>query len=86
MDIPHAKILLCSLRGCLGLLLIGSWKMFVNVVNKHVFVYFILFCLLAQWEGEMNICDCWPSKGKPIKNNEGCSEEEENARRILGGQ
>jgi hypothetical protein len=41
--------------------------MFVNVVNKHVFFYFILFCLLAQWEGETNNCDGWPSKGIPLK-------------------
>jgi hypothetical protein len=42
--------------------------MFVNVVNKHVLVFFfILFGLLAQWEGEMNNYDCWPSKGIPLK-------------------
>jgi hypothetical protein len=41
--------------------------MFVNVVNKHVLFYFILFGLLAQWEGEMNNCDGWPSKGNPLK-------------------
>jgi hypothetical protein len=31
------------------------------------FLYFILFCLLAQWEGETNNCDCWPSKSIPLK-------------------
>jgi hypothetical protein len=42
--------------------------MFVNVVNKHVLFYFILFFgLLAQWEGETNNCDCWPSKNIPLK-------------------
>jgi hypothetical protein len=41
--------------------------MFVNVVNKHFFFFFILFDLLAQWEGEMNICDYWPSKRIPLK-------------------
>jgi hypothetical protein len=32
-----------------------------------MFLYFILFCLLAQWEGETNSCDCWPSKSIPLK-------------------
>jgi hypothetical protein len=41
--------------------------MFVNVVNKHVLFYFILFGLLAQWEGETNNCDYWPSKRIPLK-------------------
>jgi hypothetical protein len=50
--------------------------MFVNVVNKYVLFYFILFGLLAQWEGETNNCESWPSKIHPIKNNESCSEED----------
>jgi hypothetical protein len=29
--------------------------------------YFILFCLVAQNEGETNNCDGWPSKGIPLK-------------------
>jgi hypothetical protein len=41
--------------------------MFVNVVNKHVFVLFHFFGLLAQWEGETNNCDGWPSKSIPLK-------------------
>jgi hypothetical protein len=41
--------------------------MFVDVVNKHVLFYFILFGLLAQWEGETNNCDCWSSKSIPLK-------------------
>jgi hypothetical protein len=46
---------------------IGSWKMFVNVVNKHLFVLFIYFGLPTQREGETNNFDCWPSKSIPIK-------------------
>jgi hypothetical protein len=45
----------------------GSCQMVVNVVNKHVLFYFILFGILAQWEGEMNNYDGWPSKGIPLK-------------------
>ena len=41
--------------------------MFVNVVNKHVLFYFILFGLLAQWKGEMNNCDGYFSKSIPLK-------------------
>jgi hypothetical protein len=29
--------------------------------------YFILLGLLAQWEGEMNNFDFWPSKSIPLK-------------------
>jgi hypothetical protein len=50
--------------------------------------YFILFCLLAQWEGETNNCDGWPSKNNPLKIMRGCSEEKMNgdARRKREGQ
>jgi hypothetical protein len=41
--------------------------MFVNVVNKHVLFYLIVFGLLEQWEGETNGCDRWPSKSIPLK-------------------
>ena len=41
--------------------------MFVNIVNKHVLFYFILFGLLAQCEGETNNCDGYLSKISPLK-------------------
>jgi hypothetical protein len=41
--------------------------MFVNIVNKHVLFYFILFGLLAQYEGETNNCDSQLSKRNPLK-------------------
>jgi len=41
--------------------------MFVNVVNKHVLFYLILFGLLALCEGEMNNCDGFLSKSISLK-------------------
>jgi hypothetical protein len=41
--------------------------MFVNIINKHVLFYLILFGLLALCEGEMNNCDSLLSKSISLK-------------------